>query len=218
MPINFEDIELFTGFTHSEIRLIATCTTIRHYPKNYMLISEGEHGDTLYMILSGKVRVYVSNEEGREVTLCLQGPGEYFGELALLDRSPRSASVVTLEACEMAVLARTDFESCLLQNPRMSLQIGRSLAKRVRMLTERVRNLALLNVYWRVVQILDELAIAQPNGHRLIQPKLSHQHIASLVGASREMVARVMRELHEEHYIESSSTSITIIRPLPKAN
>lgn len=216
MTVSLENVELFAGFTHSEFRLVAAHITVRQFTKDYLLITEGEQGDTLYMILSGKVRVYVSNEEGREVTLSMQGRGEYFGELALLDRSPRSASVVTLEPCELALLTRADFERCLLENPRMSLQIGRALAHRVRVLTDRVRNLALLSVYGRVVQTLDDLAVTQPDGQRCIEERLTHHDIAAMVGASREMVARVMKELTDAHYIENINRTIHIKRPLPK--
>jgi CRP/FNR family cyclic AMP-dependent transcriptional regulator len=200
----------------ADLALIAEHGTLRTYPKHAVLISEGDRSDSLYVIRSGRVKVYVGDADGKEVILSIQGPGEYFGELALIDDAPRSASVVTLDKSQLCVVSRGDFQRCLAQNPRIALEIIRALAARVRALTENVRDLALLDVYGRVARTLLKLA-TEREGERAIEQRLTHQDIANMVGASREMVSRIMKDLVDGGYIRIKNKMITIPGRLPPA-
>lgn len=212
----FSNVTLFADLSASELELITSHSVTKTYPKNCILINEGDHSDALYVILRGKVKVYVSGDDGREVTLNIQSAGEYFGELALIDDEPCSASVITLEPSFLAVIAKKDFQQCLMQNPRIALQLLRTESKRIRALTESVKNLALLDVYGRVVHTLTKLATK--NGKKLvIEQKLTHQDIANMVGASREMVSRIMKDLNTGGYIHVEDKKIMIQTKLPMA-
>ena len=212
----FSNVTLFADLSASELELITSHSVTKTYPKNCILINEGDHSDALYVILSGKVKVFVSGDDGREVTLNIQSVGEYFGELALIDDEPRSASVITLESSHLAMIAKKDFQQCLMENPAIALQLIRTQAKRIRALTENVKNLALLDVYGRVVHTLTKLATKQ--GKQLvIEQKLTHQDIANMVGASREMVSRIMKDLSTGGYIYVKDKKIMIQTKLPMA-
>ncbi|MGF1614680.1 MAG: Crp/Fnr family transcriptional regulator [Gammaproteobacteria bacterium] len=208
------DSPLFPELTSESLKRIAEHGTVRSYPKNAVLIHEGDQTDSFYVILNGKVKVYASDEDGKEVILNIQGAGEYFGELALIDSAPRSASVMTLEPSKLAVVSRTDFEDFLAQNPGVAIELIRALVQRVRSLTESVKSLALLDVYGRVARILLDLA-TEEEGELAIRQRLTHQDIANMVGASREMVSRIMKDLVNGGYIRIEDRRITIRQKLP---
>ena len=208
------NVSLFADLSDDDIDTISTLTATRTFPKNTIIISEGDHSDSLYAILSGKVKVFLSDDEGKEIILNIQGPGEYFGELALLDDAPRSASVMTLEESRMAVISKQAFDDCLSKNPELSLRVIRGLSARLRSLTENVKSLALMDVYGRVARTLLELA--EPQGDVLvISQRLTQRDIASMVGASREMVSRILKDLSTGGYITIKNKNITINEKLP---
>ncbi len=210
------DIPLFSELAPEDLRLISDHGVTRSYPKNTILINEGDHSDSLYVILEGKVKVFTSDEHGKEFILSMQEAGDYFGELSLIDDSPRSASVMTLEKCRMCVISKADFQRCLEENPALAFELIRSLARRIRSLTERVRNLALLDVYGRVARTLLDMATEQ-DGNLVIEQRLTHQDIANMVGASREMVSRIMKDLTAGGYVRVSNRKIIIPGKLPPA-
>lgn len=210
------NVPLFSELGAEDLRVISGQGVTRTYPKNTLLISEGDLSDTFYVILSGKVKVYASDENGREVILNILGSGEYFGELALIDEAPRSASVVTLEQSRLSVISKGDFQRCLSEHPEIALEMIRPLVRRIRSLTENVKNLALLDVYGRVARTLLAQAVEQ-DGCLVIQERLTHQDIANMVGASREMVSRIMKDLTAGGYIEIKDRRITIPGKLPAA-
>src|SRR5690606_37398506 len=148
--------------------------------------------NNFYIVEAGNLKVYVDGEDGRQVTLNWLEAGDYFGELALIDGEPRSASVMTLTPTELRVISQHDFHEFLANEPGVSLALMKALARRVRALTGSVRDMALLDVYGRVASVLQQRASAESGR---IEPKLTHQEIADMVGASREMVSRIMREL-----------------------
>jgi len=205
---------LFAELAPTDIQLIASHGVARRYPKGSVLINEGDESDSLYVIVDGKVKVYLSDDSGKEVILRIQGSGEYFGELAIIDAAPRSASVITLEPTRVSVVTRAEFEQCMRENEDIALQLIRSLAARVRSLTENVRNLALLDVYGRVARTLLSLADDQ-GGEQVISQRLTHQELANMVGASREMVSRIMKDLVEGGYIVVQDRRIHIPKKLP---
>jgi len=214
--VSLENISLFAGLSASELEAISKLAVTRTFQKNTMVLCEGEQSDSMYVVQSGKVKVFLSDEDGKEVTLNLQGEGEYFGELALLDEAPRSASVVTVEDTRLTVISKAAFDRCMAHNPEIALKVIRGLARRLRELTENVRSLALMDVYGRVARVLLEMA-EEKDGKKVIPQRLTQRDIASMVGASREMVSRILRDLTEGGYISIKSKVITINERLPAA-
>lgn len=205
------NIPLFADLDEAELAYLSSRAVTRHYPRNTIFMTEGDYSDSLYCILSGRVKVFLNDDEGKEVTLNVQGPGEYFGELALLDSGPRSASVLALEKCRLSVISKADFEDFLDRHPDAQRKIMLGMVKRLRALTENVRTLALLDVYGRVARVL--LQLARPVGDVLvIQDELRQQDIANRVGSSREMVSRVLKDLREGGYIEIDAQRHIVIR------
>jgi len=209
-----ENVSLFSGLPQSDLDAISKLATIRTVPRNTIVISEGDTSDSLYAVLSGKVKIYLSDDEGKEIIINIQGMGEYFGELALLDDSPRSASVMTIETCKFAIISKAAFDECLGSNPQIALRVIRGLSARLRDLTENVKSLALMDVYGRVARTLLDLA-EDENGEQIIRQRLTQRDIANMVGASREMVSRILKDLSTGGYITIQNKTITIHEKLP---
>ncbi len=187
--------------------------TVRSFPKHSIIVIEGEPAETLYIVNSGKLRVFLSDEEGHEAELGQLGPGEYFGEVMLA--SPvRTASVKALEPCKLCLVKREQFEAFLSQRPDLAFHLIQSLIFRVKALTKSVESLALLDVYGRVSRLFNDAAISDESGMRYLAG-LSQQKIAERVGASRSMVNRILKELTAGGYIAISREKIELKRPLP---
>ena len=195
------------------LEAIGKVATARAFPRNAIIVSEGDETDSLYVMLNGRARVYVSNAQGREVQLNVMGPGEYFGEVTL-DGGPRSACVMALDDCRCAVVKGSELLSLVEKEPQFALHRGRKLASRVRDLTENVRSLALMDVYGRVARLLLELAVDK-NGRLQIEEPLTHKDIASRVGASREMISRIFSDLTAGGYVAKEEGRLVIMRKPP---
>ena len=195
------------------LRQIAASGVIRMYPKSTIIINEGEIGDSLYIVLSGRMKVYASNAAGREVVIAFHGPGEYVGEMSL-DGSPRSASVMTVEPTQCAVVNRASFLEFLLAHPDFALHLIEKLIQRVRLTTENVKSLALSDVYGRLVKLLLALAVER-DGHLIVPERLTQQDIAERVGASRDMISRLLKDLVAGGYLVIQSHMITILKKPP---
>jgi len=197
------------------LKRIASRGGVKRFAANTLIIGEGDTADTLYIILSGRVKVYASNEEGREVIIALRGPGEYVGELAL-DGGERSASVMTTEPTTCSVVTGANLRQFIAEHPDFALHLIHRLIDRVREATGNVKSLALQDVYGRVVRLLELLAV--PEGDELVvRERLTQQDISERVGSSREMVARVLKHLTQGQYLVVESGRITILRKLPSA-
>ena len=192
---------------------IAAVAAVRTFPKRAIIVTEGDDTDSLYVLLSGKARVFVADDKGREVQLNQLGAGEYFGEVTL-DGGPRSASVMAVEECRCAVVKRAELTAFIEKNPELALHIVRKLARRVRDLTENVRSLALMDVYGRVARLLLELA-EDKDGRLVVNEPLTHKDIASRVGASREMISRIFSDLTDGGYIRKEEGLLVIARKPP---
>lgn len=197
-----------------ELRALSREGVARAFPKQTVIVSEGDETDSLYIILSGRVKVFLSDQEGREIVLGTQGPGEYFGEM-VLDGGPRSASVMTLEASRFAVIPKNKFRDFVLSHPGFSLHLIEKLIRRTRALTESVKSLALMDVYGRVARLLLALAVPE-DGRFVIEERLTQQDIASRVGASREMISRILKDLSIGGYITVDKKRITINKTPPR--
>jgi CRP/FNR family cyclic AMP-dependent transcriptional regulator len=196
-----------------DLRDFAKHAVSRTFPKNTVVVREGDRTDSLYIIVSGRVRIYVS-DEGKEVALGESGPGEYFGEM-VLDEGPRSASVKTLEPTEFLVVPKEDFMEFVAKSPEFALNLILKLIKRVRALTGDVKTLALMDVYGRVARLLLDAAVER-DGVRVVEDRPELQEIARRVGASGDMVGKILDDLVEGGYIEIKGKSITIARALPR--
>jgi CRP/FNR family cyclic AMP-dependent transcriptional regulator len=213
MPADLKSIPLFEGVPEPDLRALAERTVTRNYPKQAIIVSEGDESDSLYLILAGRVKIYLADEHGKELILAIKGPGQYFGEM-VLDEQPRSASVMTLEPAQFAILSRADFRAFLLAHPQVALQLIQNLIRVARGLNRSVRNLAMLDVYGRVARILLELAVER-DGKLQIPERLTQKDIAARVGASREMINRILRDLTTGGYVSMEDGRITINKAPP---
>ena len=206
--------DLYSPLKETTLRSIAEGGIVRTFPRNTVLIHEGDTGDSLYIVLSGKVKVYASNAQGREFVIAFHGPGEYVGEMAL-DGGVRSASVVTVDPTVCAVVHRAQFREFLLANPDFALHLSEKLIRRVRATTEDVKSLALSDVYGRLVRLLNALAVTGEGGHQVVPEKLTQQAIAERVGASRDMIGKLFKDLVAGGYLAVEDRTITILKKLP---
>ncbi len=195
------------------VRELASLGRLRSYPKNTVFITEGDSSDSVFVILSGRVKIFLSDTEGHEMILDTQGPGEYVGEMAL-DGNPRSASVMTTEATTFSVVSRDPIKEAIRRNPDFALDMISKIIDRARLATNSVKDLALLDVYGRVARLLLNMAVER-NGKLEIPEKLTQQEIAERVGASRDMVSRIFRDLTAGGYISVESRHITINKKPP---
>jgi len=201
------NVPLFSALPEQQLALLTSVVSRKSFPRGATIIAKDDITESLYVVISGRLKVMMSDEEGREVILATLGPNEFFGEMGLLDDSPRSASVVALEACEMLSLSKRDFKKCLAENFEMTMTVMRGLVKRLREADQKIGSLALMDVYGRVAHLLLEMA-ETVNGQKVVTRKLAKQDIAKMIGASREMVSRVMKDLQAGGYIEVRPGSI----------
>jgi len=199
--------------SQEELKAISSHGVVRAYPKHAVIVNEGDSTDSLYIVLEGRVKAYVADAAGHEVVLSTLGPGEYFGEMAL-DGRPRSASIMTLAASRFLIVSGGQFREFVAGNPVFGLSLIEKLIHRVRVLTENVKSLAFMDVYGRVARLLLELAEEQ-DGRLVIAERLTQQDIASRVGASREMVSRILKDLSLCGCITHSRTGIVLHRRPP---
>jgi CRP/FNR family cyclic AMP-dependent transcriptional regulator len=192
---------------------IAQRAPTRTFLRNAIILTEGDDTDTLYVLLSGRAKVFVADDEGHELHLHQIGPGEYFGDVTL-DGGPRSASVMALEPCRCAVVKREELARFMTGHPEFALHITRKLAHRVRALTSGMRDLALMDVYGRVARLLLDLA-EEKDGRLVIEGKLTQKDIAQRVGASREMISRIFSDLSAGGYVRKENGRMIIVRKPP---
>jgi CRP/FNR family transcriptional regulator, cyclic AMP receptor protein len=203
----------FADLDEGALSKLAPGGAVRAYPRNVVVVSEGDATDSLYVVLSGKVKVFVADEAGKEVVINTIEAGDYFGEL-VLDGGRRSASIMTLEAARFFVIPQRELEALLAANPEFARSLMRKLIGRVRSLTARVLDLALKDVYQRLTKFLEETAVEQ-GGERVVPERLTQSDIAARIGGSREMVSRILRDLAAGGYISVEAKRIILRRKLP---
>jgi CRP/FNR family cyclic AMP-dependent transcriptional regulator len=196
------------------LREIARRGGVRAYPANAILINEGDTSDSLYIVLSGRVKVYSTNPDGREIVIATHGAGEYVGELAL-DGGVRSASVMTLEPTTCSVVSGANLREFVAAHPDFASHLILKLIRSVREATESVKSLALEDVYARVIRLLNDISDPIEGGRRRVRERLTQQDIADRIGASREMVSRIFKDLTAGGYLDLSSGRIVIARKPP---
>jgi CRP/FNR family cyclic AMP-dependent transcriptional regulator len=202
-------VPLFASFPEDQLRMLTSVVTRKSLPRSSTVMASGDATDSLYIVLSGRLKVMMSDAEGKEVILSILGPGEFFGEMGLIDDAPRSASVVSIEPCELLSIAKRDFKKCLAENFEMAQAVMRGLVRRLRDADRKIGSLALLDVYGRVARLLLDMA-ETVDGEKIVTKRLPKQDIAKMIGASREMVSRVMKDLQMGGYIEVRGSNIVL--------
>lgn len=207
--VALRSLPIFDSLPEDRLAAIGQRARLRHAKKGEVVLHAGDRTDNLYIILTGTLRVLVSDEDGREVILSILHPGELFGEMGVIDDHPRSATVTAIEPSELVVIAKSDFRLSLEENFDLALYIMRGLVKRLRQADRKIESLALMDVYGRVARLLLDMAV-EVDGRLYVQSNPSRQDIAKMVGASREMVSRVMRDLHVDGLIDESGGHILL--------
>ncbi|MBS1220171.1 MAG: transcriptional regulator, Crp/Fnr family [Proteobacteria bacterium] len=213
VPMNpqiLKSIPLFSSFSDQQISALAPWVQHRSYPRGAPILRAGEETDGLYMILSGRVKVLIPDEEGHEVILTVMGAKEFVGEMGLLDGLPSSATVEALEPCEMLRLPRSAFLSCLEGNVEVAMLILRNLVRRLRDADRKIESLALIDVYGRVARLIIDMA-EEVDGQWVVPRAPPKQEIARMIGASREMVSRVVKDLQEKNLIRTDKRKIIVL-------
>jgi len=206
-------LPMFETLSNERLTKIASFASMRHVPRHAVVLQAGDRTDNIYLILNGELKVQISDEDGREVILSMLAAGEMFGEMGVIDDHPRSATVISTEPCDLVVIAKEDFKNCLAENFEVSLYIIFSLVKRLREADRKIESLALVDVYGRVARLLLEMAEIQ-NGRKVVTRRITRQDIAKTIGASREMVSRVMRDLQLRGLIEERDGCIWLQRAI----
>lgn len=209
-PQILKSVPLFSSFSDAQVSQLLTGMQHRSYPRNSFILRAGEETDALYIVLSGRVKVLIPDEEGHEVILSIIGPQEYFGEMGLLDDQARSASVETLEPCEMLRLTKAGFTNILKDNFELAMLIIQNLVKRLREADRKIESLALIDVYGRVARLLIDMAQIT-DGKWVVEHAPAKQEIARMIGASREMVSRVVKDLQRKGLIRAEKRRIYVL-------
>ena len=200
---------LFVGFPDDVLASVARVAMMRRFPRGQSVVRAGDRTDYVYFVLTGSLKVVVSDEDGREVILSILGQGELFGEMGMFGEQPRSASVVAVVAADLVMISKQDFRQLMQENFEVAWRIMCNLAERLRNADRKIESLALMDVYGRVAGLLIEMA-EDVDGETVVVRKISKQDIAKMIGASREMVSRVMKDLGQQGLIEETSQGIIL--------
>ena len=204
-----KNVPLLASFPDDQLRVLTAVVNRRSIPRGTVVMAAGDPTDALYIIISGRLKVMMGDSDGKEVILSILVAGEFFGEMGLIDDHPRSASVVSIEPCELLAIARRDFNRCLAENFEMAMAVMRGLVRRLREADRKIGSLALLDVYGRVARLLIDMS-EDVDGKKIVTRKIAKQDIAKMIGASREMVSRVMKDLQVGGFIEMRGSSILL--------
>ena len=205
-------VPLFSLLTVAQAEVISGAVIKRRFKRGEALVEQGQKSNALFILLTGRARVMTSDSRGREVILATLAQGDYLGEMSIIDNEPHSATVRAEVQTDVLMLGRSEFARCLTENASMSLVVMRGLVKRLRHADRKIESLALLDVYGRVAHALLDFAVADAQGQLLIKEKISRQDLAKMVGASREMVSRVMKDLEERGFIEALPNGATLLK------
>ncbi|MFZ4757470.1 MAG: Crp/Fnr family transcriptional regulator [Burkholderiaceae bacterium] len=213
------DSDPFAAVADASMRALAERGVVRRYRRGTILIEEGDVGDTLYVVLTGRLRVFSSGGDGardREITFNVHGPGECVGEMSL-DGGPRSASVITVEPTTCSVITRTTLRAQIARDPDLALGLIARVIRRARLATESARGMATLDVYGRLARRLEAIAVDDGSGVRRVPERTTHALLASEIGCSREMVSRLMKDLVRGGYVALEGRRIALLKTLPRS-
>jgi CRP-like cAMP-binding protein len=206
-------VPIFSELTDADITSLARLSSRRHYPKDTVVFFENEEGDFFFMIVGGRIKVTILGDDGREVILSILGPGDFFGEMALLDNEPRSATAIAVEDSELLSLHRHDFQTVLADNRSIMAALIKILTSRIRKANHQISTLALLDVYGRVARVIVDMA--RDEGRRLKDGRIAfrratHQEIANRIGTTRETVTRMLKDLERQGMIHVEGREIVV--------
>jgi CRP/FNR family transcriptional regulator, cyclic AMP receptor protein len=204
-------VPLFSMLTNEQARAVADGVVKRRYRRGELVVEQGKKSNALFILLNGRSRVLTADSRGREVILAVLEAGDYVGEMSLIDNQPHSATVRCEVQCDMLILGRAEFARCLPENSSLSYAIMRGLVTRLRSADRQIESLALLDVYGRVARTLLDMA-EDVDGEKMVRSKVSRQDMAKIVGASREMVSRVMKDLEERGVIETLENGSVLLK------
>jgi CRP/FNR family cyclic AMP-dependent transcriptional regulator len=205
-------VPLFSALTPTQAESVADAVVKRRFKRGDFIIEQGKKSNYLAIFLTGRGRVISTDGRGREVILATMNPGDYVGEMSLIDNQPHSATVRAELQTDALILGRVEFASCLAENTSMAYAVMKGLVQRLRHADRKIESLALLDVYGRVARVLLEFAVPDPDGQLRIKDRVSRQDVAKMIGASREMVSRVMKDLEERGFIEFNEAGETLIK------
>ncbi|MEZ5645623.1 MAG: Crp/Fnr family transcriptional regulator [Burkholderiaceae bacterium] len=205
-------VPLFSTLTQAQAESVADAVTKRRFKRGEVIVEQGKKSNFLAIVLTGRARVVTQDARGREVILATMTPGDYVGEMSLIDNQPHSASVRAEVQTDVLILGRMEFARCLPENTSMAYAVMKGLVQRLRQADRKIESLALLDVYGRVARALLEFAQPDREGQLMIRERVSRQDVAKMIGASREMVSRVMKDLEERGFIETTPEGSTLIR------
>lgn len=204
-------VPLFSMLTNDQARAVADGVVKRRYRRGELVVEQGKKSNALFILLNGRARVLTADSRGREVILAVLEAGDYVGEMSLIDNQPHSATVRCEVQCDMLILGRAEFARCLPENSSLSYAIMRGLVTRLRSADRQIESLALLDVYGRVARTLIDMS-ETVDGEQIVRGKVSRQDMAKIVGASREMVSRVMKDLEERGVIETLESGGVLLK------
>lgn len=205
-------VPLFSMLTESQANAVADAVIKRRFKRGEVIVEQGKKSNALFILLNGRARVVTADSRGREVILATLQPGDHIGEMSLIDNEPHSATVRAEVQTDVLMLGRLEFARCLPENSSMAYAVMRGLVQRLRHADRKIESLALMDVYGRVARALLEFASETPEGDLLIRERISRQDIAKMVGASREMVSRVMKDLEERGFIETQDNGAIVVK------
>ncbi len=205
-------VPLFSMLTPTQAESVSEAVIKRRFKRGEMIVEQGKKSNALFIILTGRARVITTDARGREVILASLAPGDYIGEMSLIDNEPHSASVRAEVQTDVLMLGRVEFARCLPENTSMAYAVMKGLVQRLRHADRKIESLALMDVYGRVARALIEASTTDTEGLVIIRDKVSRQDLAKMVGASREMVSRVMKDLEERGYIETMANGSVLIK------
>jgi CRP-like cAMP-binding protein len=205
-------VPLFSTLTQAQAESVAEAVVKRRYKRGEVIVEQGKKSNFLAIVLTGRARVVTTDSRGREVILATMNPGDYVGEMSLIDNQPHSATVRAEVQTDVLILGRVEFARCLPENTSMAYAVMKGLVLRLRHADRKIESLALMDVYGRVARALLEFAAPDKDGRLVIRERVSRQDVAKMIGASREMVSRVMKDLEDRGFIEVGEDSSTIIK------
>ncbi len=205
-------VPLFSVLTAAQAASVADTVVKRRFKRGEPIVEQGKKSNALSIILTGRARVITTDSRGREVILATMHPGDYVGEMSLIDNEPHSATVRAEIQTDALILGRLEFARCLPENSSMAYAVLKGLVQRLRHADRQIESLALMDVYGRVARALLEFAAEDGAGNAVIRDKVSRQDLAKMVGASREMVSRVMKDLEERGFIETRDDGSVLVK------
>ncbi len=205
-------VPLFAMLTASQAESVAEAVVKSRFKRGESIVEQGKKSNSLAIILTGRARVITTDLRGREVILATLKPGDYIGEMSLIDNEPHSATVQAEVQTDVLILGRLEFARCLPENSSMAYAVMKGLVQRLRHADRKIESLALMDVYGRVARALLEFAVVNDQGDAVIRDKVSRQDLAKMVGASREMVSRVMKDLEERGFIDTRSDGSMVVK------